>query len=137
VAEYADCGALLDLISKSTIREDHMATICREVSVSRCFCYCSSIPFQKSGLTKADFTRTCYLHSYNIIYRDVQSDNILLFSSGDVKIGTVSLPHHIGPKLITFSGFWVLHKKQPNYEHDGCYTILDGSVGHQARGVRC
>jgi serine/threonine protein kinase len=34
VMEYADCGDLTDLIDRATLREDHMAAFCKEVSAS-------------------------------------------------------------------------------------------------------
>jgi hypothetical protein len=37
VMEYADCGDLTDLIDRVTLREDHMATLCREVSAIQYF----------------------------------------------------------------------------------------------------
>ncbi|KAE9368543.1 Pkinase-domain-containing protein [Stipitochalara longipes BDJ] len=63
VMEYADCGDLTDLIDRVKLREDHMAKFCKEIA---------------QGLE--------YLHSKNIVYRDMKSDNILLFSDGGVKI---------------------------------------------------
>jgi len=37
VMEYADCGDLTDLMFRVQLREDHMATFCKEVSVHRDF----------------------------------------------------------------------------------------------------
>jgi serine/threonine protein kinase len=37
VMEYADCGDLTELIGRVKLREDHMATFCKEVSAGRYF----------------------------------------------------------------------------------------------------
>jgi serine/threonine protein kinase len=66
--EYADCGDLLYLITGSSfvMREDHIATFCKEVCFALPHEHCFDTPCQKS-------------------------DNIVLFGNGAVKICTYLL----------------------------------------------
>ncbi|KAF8150399.1 kinase-like domain-containing protein [Mycena galopus ATCC 62051] len=61
--EYMNGGALADVIENNTMAEDQISYICLET--------CKGVG---------------YLHSQNIIHRDIKSDNILLDSRGRVKI---------------------------------------------------
>ncbi|RKP21182.1 protein kinase [Rozella allomycis CSF55] len=64
VMEYMDAGSLTDLIdSQSQLTEPEISTICFETL---------------KGLE--------YLHSRNIIHRDIKSDNILLDQDGNIKL---------------------------------------------------
>lgn len=65
--EYMDAGALTDLIFDDPdyrLQESEMARIAKEV-----------------------LKALQYLHEHNRIHRDVKSDNILLNSRGEVKLG--------------------------------------------------
>ncbi|KAL9820732.1 serine/threonine-protein kinase PAK 1-like isoform 2-T2 [Geothlypis trichas] len=66
--EYMDGGTLSDVISKSCLCEDEMAAISREC------------------LQGLDF-----LHSNDVIHRDVKSGNILLRTDGSVKLADFGL----------------------------------------------
>ncbi|XP_066194503.1 serine/threonine-protein kinase PAK 3-like isoform X2 [Sylvia atricapilla] len=68
VMEYMEGGTLRDVISKSCLCEDEMATISREC------------------LQGLDF-----LHSNHVIHRDVKSHNILLRTDGSVKLADFGL----------------------------------------------
>ncbi|KAJ6459553.1 kinase-like domain-containing protein [Mycena sanguinolenta] len=63
VMEYMDCGALTDVIANNMIEEDQISYICFETC---------------KGLE--------HLHRRSIMHRDIKSDNVLLDTSGRVKI---------------------------------------------------
>jgi protein-serine/threonine kinase len=63
VMEYMEGGPLTDVIDNNTLNEAQIATILNETL---------------KGLH--------HLHKRNIIHRDIKSDNVLLDSSGNVKI---------------------------------------------------
>ncbi|KAI9635497.1 kinase-like domain-containing protein [Dioszegia hungarica] len=63
VMEYMEGGALTDVIENNKLEEDQIAAICLETC---------------RGLQ--------HLHSRSIIHRDIKSDNILMNSTGEVKI---------------------------------------------------
>ncbi|XP_066425975.1 serine/threonine-protein kinase PAK 3-like [Molothrus aeneus] len=75
VMEYMDGGALSDIISKTYLSEVEMAAISREC------------------LQGLDF-----LHSNDVIHRDVKSDNILLRTDGSVKLADFGLSTQLTPK---------------------------------------
>ncbi|XP_074388966.1 serine/threonine-protein kinase PAK 3-like [Zonotrichia albicollis] len=75
VMEFMDGGTLSDIISKTCLSEDQMATISREC------------------LRGLDF-----LHSNHVIYRDVKSCNILLRTNGSVKLADFGLFAQLTPE---------------------------------------
>ena len=64
VMEFMDCGSLTEIISSSRMSEPQIAFLCKEI-----------------------LTALSYLHSTDRIHRDIKSDNILLNSNGEVKLG--------------------------------------------------
>ncbi len=63
IMEYMDAGALTSVVIETVLSEVQMATVCREVL---------------RGLE--------YLHTHEVVHRDIKSDNVLLSTRGDVKI---------------------------------------------------
>jgi len=61
--EYLSGGTLTDVLINNFMNEDEISVVCREVL---------------QGLV--------FLHSKNIIHRDIKSDNILLSMTGDIKL---------------------------------------------------
>ncbi|XP_066425967.1 serine/threonine-protein kinase PAK 3-like [Molothrus aeneus] len=89
VMEYMDGGALSDVIHKTCLSEDHIAAISREC------------------LQGLDF-----LHSNDVIHRDVKSDNILLRTDGSVKLTDFGLstqltPEQSRPCLVAGTPWWM------------------------------
>ncbi|XP_054374169.1 serine/threonine-protein kinase PAK 1-like [Molothrus ater] len=89
VMEYMDGGALSDVIHKTCLSEDHIAAISREC------------------LQGLDF-----LHSNDVIHRDVKCDNILLRTDGSVKLTDFGLstqltPEQSRPCLVAGTPWWM------------------------------
>jgi len=70
--EYVSGGTLTDVLVNSYMNEDEISVVCREVL---------------QGLV--------FLHSKNIIHRDIKSDNILLSMDGDIKLSNFFLFYFI------------------------------------------
>jgi serine/threonine protein kinase len=81
-----------------------------------------------------------YLHSHNVIYRDVKSDNVLLFSNEDVKISELSSSAIAERtlwifKLIHFSELQpFFNKGQVKFSVRN--SILYGFLSYKAKGAR-
>ncbi|XP_057900845.1 uncharacterized protein LOC131096524 [Melospiza georgiana] len=75
VIEYMDGGILSDIVSQTCLSEDEMAAFSREC------------------LQGLDF-----LHSNDVIHRDVKSDNILLRTDGSVKLADFGLSTQLTPE---------------------------------------
>ncbi|NXT66678.1 PAK3 kinase, partial [Chaetops frenatus] len=88
VMEYMDGGTLSDVISKTYLYEEEMASISREC------------------LQGLDF-----LHSNHVIHRDVKSCNILLRTDGCVKLGQYILdqltPEQNQRSSVTGTSWWM------------------------------
>ncbi|KAF2346253.1 Protein kinase domain, partial [Trinorchestia longiramus] len=74
VMEFLENGALTDVVLNMRLEEGYIAAICREV------------------LEALEF-----LHSRNIIHRDIKSDNVLLSNAGEVKLSEFNVGSQIQP----------------------------------------
>eukprot|EP01100_Stratorugosa_tubuloviscum_P000775 TRINITY_DN1175_c2_g1_i1.p1 TRINITY_DN1175_c2_g1~~TRINITY_DN1175_c2_g1_i1.p1 ORF type:complete len:428 (-),score=179.62 TRINITY_DN1175_c2_g1_i1:156-1439(-) len=63
VMEFLECGTLSDIIGVSRLKETVMCYICREIATS-----------------------LAYLHSLNIVHRDIKSANIMIAPKGRIKL---------------------------------------------------
>lgn len=86
IMEYLDAGTLRDLRSCTTLKEEHIAYIMREVL---------------KGLE--------YMHVNGTMHRDIKGENILLSSKGEVKIADLGLavPAQEDQKRIAGSKYWM------------------------------
>ncbi|XP_064557544.1 serine/threonine-protein kinase PAK 1-like, partial [Zonotrichia leucophrys gambelii] len=75
VLEYMDGGTLNDILRTTSLYEDETAAISREC-----------------------LQRVYFLHSNNVIHRDVKSDNILLRTDGSVKLAGFGLSTQLSPE---------------------------------------
>ena len=118
--EYMEGGCLTDVICANLMSEGQITAVSREIA---------------QGLE--------HLHEYGIIHRDIKSDNVLLSSTGDIKLSTyhglllwyddLTLAASLTSRL------WLLWTNPGSYERNAndydWYSILDGAGGCQSQGV--
>ncbi|KNC49271.1 STE/STE20/PAKA protein kinase [Thecamonas trahens ATCC 50062] len=73
--EFIDAGALTDVIAYREMSEAEIAYVCRPI------------------LCALEF-----LHQFNVIHRDIKSENILLSSAGDIKLADFGFSTRLDPK---------------------------------------
>ena len=121
IMEYMEGGALTDIIDNNNLlEEDQISAICFETC---------------KGLE--------HLHAQSIIHRDIKSDNVLLNSSGQVKISEcrrslTARCARVDTDDLLPSRLWLLCQADgPEVEasHNGGHALLDGARGGQAKGV--
>ena len=86
VMEYCDAGTLRDLRYATTLEEQHIAYVMRELL---------------KGLS--------YMHSAGMMHRDIKGENVLLSVQGDVKVADLGLavPAVDDQKRIAGSKYWM------------------------------
>lgn len=83
VMEYMDLGCLTDVI------DGHLCGLRMSESMIAFACRGMVQGTQPTLLHTINFTALAYMHGYHYIHRDVKSDNVLINSAGEIKLGTV------------------------------------------------